>query len=95
MKTVQARRRQRARSILPFLAACLVQAGPAAVAQEPASSATAPSPVEQQAASGPRLEAETTLIDLGELVRGEASVARFAIHNRGDETLRILRAKPG
>jgi hypothetical protein len=86
MKTAQARRRRRARLILPLLAVGLVQAGSAAVAQ---------APVEENAATGPRVEAETTLIDLGQLLRGETSEARFALHNRGDETLRILRAKPG
>jgi hypothetical protein len=95
MKTDPARRRQWARSVLPLLAACLAQATSAAVAQAPGSSATAPPSTEQQTTSGPRVETETTLIDLGQLARGETSEARFALHNRGDETLQILRVKPG
>ena len=44
---------------------------------------------------GPRIEMGQLEVDLGELIKGETAEARFAIHNRGDEVLRILRAKPG
>ena len=44
---------------------------------------------------GARIEMEQVEVDLGQLVRGETAEARFAIHNRGDEILRIVKAKPG
>jgi hypothetical protein len=50
---------------------------------------------EKPAASGPRIEIAQREIDLGSLFRGESAEARFEIRNLGDETLRILRAKPG
>jgi hypothetical protein len=45
--------------------------------------------------AAPRIEAERTEIDLGEMVRGEVREARFRIVNQGDELLRITRVKPG
>lgn len=57
--------------------------------------AQAPSPEQTPALSGPRIEVPEVEVDLGQLVRGETAEASFALHNRGGETLRILRAKPG
>ena len=47
------------------------------------------------AAAGPRAVVEQTGVDLGEVVRGETVEAVFEISNAGDETLRILKVKPG
>jgi hypothetical protein len=47
------------------------------------------------AKQGARIEMDQVEVDLGQLVRGETAEARFAIHNRGDEILRIVNAKPG
>ena len=44
---------------------------------------------------GPRFEVDSLVCDLGELRKGEDGLARFAVTNSGDETLRILRVKPG
>ena len=65
------------------------QTGPDAPAEGQA--AAQPTPAKQ----GARIEMGQVEVDLGQLVKGETAEARFAIHNRGDETLRILRAKPG
>ena len=51
--------------------------------------------VEQPLPSGPRLEFESTEIDLGTIDRGEISMARFTVRNLGDQPLRIVRVKPG
>jgi hypothetical protein len=92
MVSAHSRRRRPGRLVFAGL---LVLAGGAAPAQEP----PAPPAVEQtdgtQPATGPRIEVEQHTVDLGQIVRGETAEARFAFHNRGDETLRILRAKPG
>jgi hypothetical protein len=47
------------------------------------------------AAIGPRLEVDPMEIDLGAVDRGEDAEARFTLRNTGDQTLKILRAKPG
>lgn len=46
-------------------------------------------------AGGPRFEVDALSVDLGELRKGEDGLARFTVRNTGDETLRILRVKPG
>ena len=45
--------------------------------------------------SGPRLRVDEMQVDLGTLIKGDRSVAEFALHNDGDEILRILKVKPG
>ena len=45
--------------------------------------------------SGPRLEFESTEVELGTIDRGEVSTARFTVRNLGDQPLRIVRVKPG
>ena len=45
--------------------------------------------------SGPRLRVDEMQVDLGTLIKGDRSVAEFALHNDGDETLRIVKVKPG
>jgi hypothetical protein len=47
------------------------------------------------AAIGPRLEVDPMEIDLGAVDRGEDAEARFTLRNTGDQTLEIIRAKPG
>jgi hypothetical protein len=77
------------------LIAALALAGGPALAQAAESPPATPRAGEPAPAIGPRLEIDQTEIDLGKIYRGETSEARFALHNTGDETLRILRAKPG
>ncbi|MDX1388202.1 MAG: hypothetical protein R3344_03380 [Acidobacteriota bacterium] len=43
----------------------------------------------------PRFEADTRLIDLGELVRGDVVEAEFTIGNSGGAVLEIVDAVPG
>jgi hypothetical protein len=43
----------------------------------------------------PTIEVRERVVDLGQVNRGETVVARFALANVGDATLRIIRAKPG
>ena len=93
--------RERIRSVAPLsarllacgvaLASCVAAAQSAPEPPEVGQSPARSSPEKQ----GPRIEMGQLEVDLGELVKGETAEARFAIHNRGDETLRILRAKPG
>ena len=47
------------------------------------------------APSGPRIEVETRVIDLGVINKGAPAEAKFTIRNAGDQILEILRAKPG
>jgi hypothetical protein len=47
------------------------------------------------ARSGPILVVPAKEVDVGEVFRGEPAEARFELRNEGDETLHILRAKPG
>jgi hypothetical protein len=44
---------------------------------------------------GPRIEVEVTEIDLGQIDRGADAEAKFTLRNTGDQTLQILKAKPG
>jgi hypothetical protein len=44
---------------------------------------------------GPRLEVDPMEIDLGPIDRGEDAEAKFTLRNTGDQTLEILKAKPG
>jgi hypothetical protein len=50
---------------------------------------------EAAAPSGPRIEAEAAEIDLGMIDRGAPAEAKFTLRNSGDQTLKIIRAKPG
>ena len=92
MMSIPIRARFRRRPV-GLLAATLLACG-IATAQAPPE---APPEAASEAAptTGPRLEVPEDVVDLGQLVRGETGEARFALHNRGDATLRILRAKPG
>jgi len=45
--------------------------------------------------SGPRLVVPEREIDVGDVFRGDDAEARLELRNEGDETLHILRAKPG
>lgn len=47
------------------------------------------------AAIGPRLEVDATEIDLGQIDKGADAKATFTLRNTGDQTLEILKAKPG
>lgn len=69
---------------LVLLLALSCAAGPA-IGQEPAGAATI----------GPRLEIEPREIDLGPIDRGADVEAKFTLRNTGDQTLEILKAKPG
>jgi len=51
--------------------------------------------VEQPVPSGPRLEFDSTEVDLGTVDRGETATARFVVRNAGDQPLHLLRVKPG
>lgn len=42
-----------------------------------------------------RLEIDTDVVDVGNVVRGEVVTGTFLLKNTGDETLKILSAKPG
>ena len=42
-----------------------------------------------------RFEVDTTILDLGEVVRGEVVVAEFTIGNSGEAVLEIIDAVPG
>jgi hypothetical protein len=44
---------------------------------------------------GPRAVIESPTLDLGQVPRGQAVEARFALANGGDSELRILAVKPG
>ena len=44
---------------------------------------------------GPRLRVDEKEVHLGTLIKGDRSVAEFVLHNDGNETLRILKVKPG
>jgi len=44
---------------------------------------------------GPRVEMESTEVDVGEIVRGHPAEGEFVLRNVGDDVLRILSAKPG
>ncbi len=46
-------------------------------------------------AAPPKLEIQTTQIDLGQIVRGASAEARFELRNTGGETLEVIRVKPG
>jgi hypothetical protein len=50
---------------------------------------------EGKAPSGPRIEVDATEIDLGVLDKGVVAEAKFTLRNTGDQTLKIIRAKPG
>jgi hypothetical protein len=56
---------------------------------------TPPPAAAETVVAAPRIEVAEREVDLGTVVRGETREARFALHNTGDATLRILRAKPG
>jgi hypothetical protein len=63
---------------------------------------TAPPPSAPPAAAAPsapakvpKLEIDKEIMDLGDLVRGTKAEATFVIRNSGQETLKILSAKPG
>jgi hypothetical protein len=45
--------------------------------------------------SGPRIEVEESEIDLGVISKGAPAEATFTLRNSGDQTLEIIRAKPG
>jgi hypothetical protein len=47
------------------------------------------------APSGPRIEVDAAELDLGVLDKGVTAEAKFTLRNSGDETLKIIRAKPG
>jgi hypothetical protein len=47
------------------------------------------------APSGPRIEVDAAEIDLGALDKGVTAEAKFTLRNSGDQTLKIIRAKPG
>jgi hypothetical protein len=49
----------------------------------------------EKAPIGPRIEVDATEIDLGAISRGEKAEAKFTLRNTGDQTLKILKAKPG
>ncbi len=46
-------------------------------------------------AAQPKLEIRTMQIDLGQIARGAPAEARFELRNTGDETLQVIRVKPG
>ena len=71
------------RYLLTLLALC--GAALPLVAEEP----------EGAAPSGPRIEVDATEIDLGVLDKGATAEATFTLRNGGDQTLKIIRAKPG
>jgi hypothetical protein len=50
---------------------------------------------EGKASTGPRIVVDEPDLDLGQLDKGVAAEAKFTLRNAGDETLKILRAKPG
>ena len=56
---------------------------------------TAATATANESVGGPRFEVDAPTFDLGELRKGEDGLARFTVTNPGDETLRILRVKPG
>ena len=89
--------RSRASASAQWVVGVVALASCAAFAQTtPTPSETGPAPA--QAApqkEGARIEMDQLEVDLGQLVKGESAEALFTIHNGGDETLRILRAKPG
>ena len=96
---ISVRKQLRSRALIRahFLVCCVALMSCVTLAQtvpDPPASEQAPaqSPPGKQ---GARLEMDRLEVDLGQLVKGETAEARFAIHNRGDETLRILNAKPG
>ena len=45
--------------------------------------------------SGGRLSVEQETVDVGEVIRGHVATATFILHNTGQDTLKILGAKPG
>jgi hypothetical protein len=58
-------------------------------------SEVAPTEAPSDSVGGPRFAVDALAVDLGELRKGEDGLARFTVTNTGDETLRILRVKPG
>ncbi len=54
----------------------------------------ATAPIAAQEAE-PRFEADTRILDLGEVVRGEVVEAEFTIGNSGTAVLEIIDAVPG
>ena len=96
MKTPDHHPAPAARPAALLLAVLLVSGAAAAQSPRPvAGEAEPPAAGAESAVAAPRIEVPEIEIDLGEVVRGETREARFALHNKGDATLRILRAKPG
>jgi hypothetical protein len=58
----------------------------------PASPTAAPAP---PAGPAPHIKFESTVLNLGDVVRGQDAVAEFVYTNSGDAALKILSAKPG
>lgn len=68
----------------------------------PGAKATAPAPTPAPAAApappsgpAPHLKFAATVLNLGDVVRGQDAVAEFVYTNTGDAPLKILSAKPG
>lgn len=50
---------------------------------------------EAKPARGGRLSVDQAVLDIGDVVRGETATATFVLRNTGEETLKILSARPG
>jgi CubicO group peptidase (beta-lactamase class C family) len=69
------------------------QAPPSAPAPAPAP--VAPAAPAAPAGPAPHLKFEQTVLNLGDIVRGQDAIAEFVYTNSGDAPLKILAAKPG
>lgn len=86
------------KSLIPVLLGALAVAGAAAAEPIPVDGSPEAPRVprgEVTAAPGPSIVFETMQIDLGEVPEGDAATAAFVFENKGQEELRILRAKAG
>ena len=50
---------------------------------------------EPAAKPGGRLQVEAEVVDVGDVVRGQEAKGTFLLKNIGDQTLKVLSAKPG
>jgi hypothetical protein len=90
--------RNASKPLIPALVAALAVAGAAAAEPIPVDESPGTPRVprgEVTAAPGPSVAFERTEIDLGKVPEGDDATATFTFENKGQEELRILRAKAG
>ncbi len=73
--------------MIASLAAVLTWAGGAVLAEKAGK--------ESAAKPGGRLQVEQEVVDAGDVVRGQEAKGTFLLKNVGDQTLKVLSAKPG